>query len=79
MLIYTKDRLNLIGIIMGVTYTLNFNWQNGDNAMSMTFAYSLPFLLFSAILGFGISKLRKDKNFGIYFALISLLLSAIKI
>tara|TARA_R110002110_G_scaffold61285_15_gene172264 strand:- start:671 stop:910 length:240 start_codon:yes stop_codon:yes gene_type:complete len=79
MLKYTKDGLNFIGIIMGFTYTLYFNKQDVENALSMTFAYSLPFLIFSVILGFGISKLRKDKNFGIYFALISLMSSAIKV
>ncbi|MEQ3664074.1 hypothetical protein [Olleya sp.] len=80
MLEFTKENRNMIGIIMAIIYTLTFNWiDNGRFPLIDTLAYSLPFLAFSALFGFGISKFRKDNNFGIYFAVISLLLVVSKI
>lgn len=73
MLEFTKENKNFIGIIIGISYTLYFNWQNSQYPIGSTIAYSLPFLLVSALIGFGISKIRKDDNFGIYFAIISLI------
>lgn len=73
MLEFTKENRNLIGIIMGISYTLSFNWRIGQFPLIETFAYSLPFLTVSALVGFGISKIRKDNNYGIYFAIIALI------
>lgn len=72
MLEFTKENKNTIGVIMAISYTLYFNWQNSEHPLVSTIAYSLPFLAISALIGFGISKIRKDNNFGIYFAIISL-------
>lgn len=71
---YTKENRNLIGFIMGITYTIVFNAYFHDKTIDNSIAFSLPFLLFAALLGIGISKVRKDKNSGVYFAVISLLL-----
>jgi len=73
MLEFTKENKNMIGVIMAISYTLFFNWQSGQYPLANTIAYSLPFLIVSALIGFGISKIRKDNNFGIYFAVISLI------
>lgn len=70
---FKKENINTIGVIMAISYTLFFNWQNGEYPLSNTIAYSLPFLVISALIGFVISKIRKDNNFGIYFAVISLI------
>lgn len=59
---------------MGICYTLYFNWRDSPYPFASTIAFSIPFLLFAFILAFGISKVRKDNNYGIYFAVISLLL-----
>ena len=74
MLEYTKENRNLIGIIIGLSYTLYFNY-NPDilYPVTSTIGYSLPFLIVSFLIGFTISLVRKDKNYGIYFALISLI------
>jgi len=77
MLEFNQTNLNFAGIIMGISYTLYFNWQSTPFSLSSTIAYSLPFLAFSGFLGFGISKIRKDNNYGIYFAVLSLLLLSI--
>ncbi len=69
----------MIGVIMGISYTLYFNWQNNQYPLSSSIAYSLPFLAISALIAFGISKIRKDNNFGIYFAVISLILVVSKV
>ena len=73
MLEFTKENKNMIGVIMGIIYTLYFNWQSSQYPIGSTIAYSLPFLLVSALISYGISKIRKDNNFGIYFAVISLI------
>lgn len=71
---FTKENKNMIGVIMAITYTLYFfNWQNDQYSLDSTLAYSLPFLVISALIGFGISKIRKDNNFGIYFAVNTLI------
>ncbi len=72
MLEFTKDNKNLIGVILGLSYTLYFNWQSGQYPFMNTIAYCVPFLLISILIGIGISKIRKDNNYGIYFAVISL-------
>ncbi|MCM4162795.1 MULTISPECIES: hypothetical protein [unclassified Arenibacter] len=79
MLELTKENRNMIGVIMGISYTLYFNWRIGEYQLIETFAYSLPFLVVSAIIGLGISKIRKDNNYGIYFALITLIFLVYKI
>jgi hypothetical protein len=79
MLEFTKENRNMIGIIMGISYTLYFNYRVSQYPLIETFVYSLPFLVVSALIGFGISKVRKDNNFGIYFAVISLIFIVSKI
>lgn len=74
MLEFTKENRNIAGIIMGISYTIYFNWQDMAYPLANTVAFSLPFIIFSGLLGFGISKIRKDNNYGIYFAVISLLM-----
>lgn len=76
---FTKENKNMIGVIMGISYTIYFNWQTGQYPLANTIAYSIPFLLISALIGFGISKIRKDKNFGVYFAVITLIFVVINI
>jgi hypothetical protein len=73
MLGFTKENKNMIGIISAISYTLYFNWQNGQYPLANTIAYSIPFLFISALISFGISKTRRDNNFGVYFAVISLI------
>jgi hypothetical protein len=73
MLIFNQQNINLIGIFLGIFYTLYFNWQVGQYPISSTIAYSIPFLIFSALIAFAISKIRKDKYYGIYFAVICLI------
>jgi phage shock protein PspC (stress-responsive transcriptional regulator) len=76
---FTKENRNIIGVIMGISYTLYFNLRIGQYPLIETLVYSLPFLAASALIGFGISKVRKDNNFGIYFAVISLIFVVSKI
>ena len=75
MLEFTKENKNIIGVIMAINYTLYFNWQNNQHPLPSTIAYCLPILIISASIGFGISKIRKDNNFGVYFAISSLIIT----
>ena len=64
-----------IGYVLGIIYCIYFNNQNQDyNDYIISFAFSIPFLIISFLIGFGISKIRKDKLSGVYFLITNLIL-----
>jgi ABC-type dipeptide/oligopeptide/nickel transport system permease subunit len=71
---FKKKYVSVIGYFLGIIYCVFFNSIKEDIEYIFAFAYSVPFILFSLLIGIAISKLRKDKLSGIYFLICCLLL-----
>ena len=66
---FDNKNISKIGYLLGVLYSIFFNSIIGgyNNDFVGAFVYSLPFMLFAFLIGFAISRYRKDKLSGVYF------------
>lgn len=69
MINFIKDKRNEVIAVIAICLAIYLNWGHGQGKLSLTIAYSLPFFGISALIGYVISKLKKDKNFLLYSAI----------
>ena len=71
---FNQKNISKIGYFLGVFYSVIFNASKNNNDYLSSFAYSIPFILLSVLIGVSISKFRKNKLSGVYFFISCLVL-----
>ena len=71
---FNHKNISIIGYFLGIFYSVIFNASKNNYDYVISFAYSIPFILLSVLIGVAISKIRKNKLSGVYFLIACLLL-----
>ena len=68
---YNEKNLNLGGAIIGLTAI--FTYFNQGSVVD-TLAYCTTWVVLAAAIAFGITKIKKNKKFGIYFGIVLIIM-----